>query len=521
MITPPQRTNVSKAAKNTATISLLKTVGSASTLLIDIAVAARFGFSGETDAFFLAFTVPRLIWSVLLVSANAVLVPIFTRKLSKEGQDRLWGLVSNLVNISLLVMGAVGVLGILVSPVLMRVLGLALYDATRALSVSLSMILFLMVIPAGANEVCVSLLNAMRIFGLPEGTILLRNLATLGILLWLAPTYGIYSVAMGYSTGAFLQLAALLVIMIVTKHYRYQLTFDFADEQTRYVFRQLRYPIIGAMFGQSSIVVERFLASFLPVGSISQLAYARRLFGALDRIFAGSVSTAFLPRFSAQFSVTNMANYRHSVTLALKMTLFISAPVAAGIIVLSPPTVELLFGRGVADAASLEMISLLFSVFALAIPITAANRILRMAYYSFDDTMTPFRNRMWVLALNIVIDIILLPFMGVVSLPIGFVVSLCIVTLYMFLQLGQQIDGYEPGLARFTAKIAVASAIMAGLVLVANRVFVSAGHLNIPVRLAPAVLLGILSYTAALLMLRVDEVSRFAGAITSRAAARS
>ncbi len=428
--------------------------------------------------------------------------------------------MSNLTNISLLVMGGIGLLGILLSPILMGVLGLALDDATQALSVTLSMILFLMVIPAGATEVFVAALNSTRMFGFPESTVVLRNVITLGAVLWLSPVYGIYSVAVAYSMGAFVQLAALAVIMLVTKRYRYHLTLDLGDEQTRFALRQLRYPVVGAVFGQGSILVERFLASFLPAGSITQLAYARRLYGALDSMFAGSVSTAFLPRFSAQFSAANMDNYRHSITMAMKMTLFITAPVAAGVIVLSNPAVEMLYGRGVGDAASLDMIALLLSIFALAIPLMAVYRILRMAYYSFDDTETPFRNRMVMLGLNIVIDVALLPFLGVVSLAIGFVASLCIMTLWMFLQLGRRIGGYETDLTVFAAKIAVAAALMAALVLAANGVIVSLGYFSVPLRLGPAIVIGALSYPIVLFLLRVDEVKRFARAIAARGYAR-
>jgi putative peptidoglycan lipid II flippase len=516
MNTPQQRTSGSKAAKNTAVISILKTFGFVSTILIDITVAARFGFSQETDAFFLAFTIPKLIMSILLVSMNAVLVPIFTRVMMKDGADKLWRVVSNLTNINLLALGGVGLLGVVLSPLLMRLFGIALDNETQALAVSLSAVLFLMVIPAGAIEVMAAALNSLRSFGAPEATILLRNLATLTVLLLLGSRYGIYAVAIGYSVAAFLQLAALGLILVVTKRLRYHLSLDFSEDNTRFAVTQMRYPLAGAVFGQGSIVVERFLASFLPTGSISLLAYARRLYAALDSMFAGSVSVAFLPRLSAQFSRENLENFRNSVTLALKMTLFITAPVAAGVIVLSSPTVELLYGRGEVDQASLDTIALLLSVYALAIPLMAVYRIIRMAYYSFNDTKTPFRNRMVMLGLNIVIDVALLPFLGVVSLAIGFVTSLFIMTVYMFWQLRREIGGYGPDLTVYAAKIGLAAILMASMVLIANSLIAWQGHLSLSVRLAPAIVVGAITYPLVLILLRVKEVKRIASSITAR-----
>ena len=517
MNSPQQSTVASKAVKNSAVISVFKTLGLASTLLIDIAIAAHFGFSQDTDAFFLAFTIPKLITSILLVSANSVLVPSFTKIMLQDGTEKLWRVVSNLTNIGLLALGALGLLGMLLSPLLMRLLGIALNTEARALATSLSVVLFVMVIPTGAVEVLTAALNALRSFGMPEATILLRNLVTLALVLLLSPRFGIYAVAIGYSAAAILQLAALGLVLGIGKRFRYHLSLDFAEEHTRFAIAQMRYPVVGSVFAQGGVVVERFAASFLTSGSISQLAYARRLYGALDSMFAGSISTAFLPRLSAQFSPGNLGNFRKSVALAIKMALFVAVPTALGVVVLSQPTVELLYGRGVVDQASLYMVAVLLRIFALAIPAMAVYRILQIAYYSFDDTKTPFRNSMYLLGLNIVIDLLLLVLgLGVLSFAAGYVISLSVATLYIFRLLKREIGGYEPDLAPFVAKIGVAAILMASLVLATNALIAWPKDLNVLIQLGTAVILGVVSYPLALLLLRVNEVTRIAKLLVAR-----
>ena len=89
---PPTRSpdSAKQVVKNSALLSALNVVVYASALLTDIMTARFFGLGRETDAFFIAFTIPQLIATILLISVDVSLVPLFSSTLIEEGRARLW-----------------------------------------------------------------------------------------------------------------------------------------------------------------------------------------------------------------------------------------------------------------------------------------------------------------------------------------------------------------------------------------------------------------------------------------------
>src|SRR5690606_8933477 len=98
-----------------------------------------------------------------------------------------------------------------------------------------------------------------------------------------------------------------------------------------------RWPIMGGVINQGNLIVERFLASFLPAGLVSALVYARRMFSSVDAILLGSISTAFFPRFSMQFAQSKINQYKGSILLSLRLTAFVTIPMTVLLILLSEP----------------------------------------------------------------------------------------------------------------------------------------------------------------------------------------
>jgi len=520
MSTLPRPTVVSAAIKNSVVISAFKTLGYASTLMIDMAIAARFGLSAETDAFFIAFTLPRLVTSILMIGASSVLIPVFTKVGIHDGIDRLWRLSSNLANIALLTMAVLGLSGVLLSPLLMMGFGIALEPSIRNMAVSMSALLFLTVMPAGATEVFTALLNSQHSFGVPEAVLLARNLLTLFLVLLLSPRYGIYAVVIGYVVAEGAQMLLLGAVLTILKGYRYRFILDFRDEHTRLVLRQLRYPTAGAALNQSYLVIERFISSFLPSGTVSALAYARRLVTALSSTFATSVSTAFLPRLSAQYMPENLGDFRRSVGLALKMALFITVPVALGAASLSVPLVELLYGRGKVDAYSVQLTAVLFGIFVAAIPFGSVVSILRSAYFSANDTKTPFVFGVFTLVTSVILGVTLTPFFGATGLALGYSLSAAATSTVLLWRLMRDIEYRAPDLALFTLKVVSAGGMMA---LVAYGV----AHFRTPhweprllTSMFASVTLGAAVYVIALLGLRTEEMAQITHAIKARLLSR-
>lgn len=445
--------------KNSAIVSFFNGLGFVSALLVDIIVASRFGISIETDAFFIAYTIPQFIASTITVAFSVVLVPIFTKVLVEDGHSKLWRITSILINLSLVVFLLLSLLGILGGSFIIRLQGAGLDNKTAELAVSLNMILFLMVIPLGGIEVMSSCLNALRDFSFPASSMLIQNGITFLLVYIFRNSFGIYAVAIGYTLAAWIRMLFLFIILF-KKGFNYQRSLDLKNPVVRDAIQKMKYPFMGALIGQSNLIVERFLASFLPTGGVSALGYARRLLRAVDHILLGGVSTAFLPRLSAQASPKETMEFNRSLALATKLAVFISFPSSAIIVGLSVLVVTLLFGRGAFSNEAVSITSILTSIYILGIPAEALFRVLRVSFYAHGNTKTPFNIRLFILIINIVLDFSFFYFLDALGLALALSLARTIGLIFTIVIVQRQYKLFKQDVILFTLKIGLASTIM-------------------------------------------------------------
>lgn len=506
--------------KNSAVISLFNGLGFASALLIDIVVAARFGLSQETDAFFVAFAIPQLLASVLLVAMNVALVPIFSTVLAEEGKRGLWYVSSNLANLGLLAGGALGVIGAAGSPLFVPLLGAGFDAPTQRLAVSLSVVVFLTVIPLGAVEVLKAASNSLQKFAVPAATALIRNLVTFVIVVLLSRQLGIRALALGYVLGTWAQLF-LMAGALFAGGFRYHRVLRAREPWTLKALRQVRPPMAGAVLGQSNILLERFLGSFLPPGVVSALTYARRILRAVDSMFLGSISTALLPRLSTQYARSDRQGFQRSLSLGLRLVAVVSIPASAGIIALSTPTVQFLFQRGAFDRGMTDTIAQLLILYVLGIPAAALFQILVTSYYATGDTQTPFYIRAGMLALNALLDTVLFFLWGAEGLPVGLSLTRLIAVGFVgWLLHRHRVGGFGLETTLFMTKVGLAGVVtgttmscLHGMIL---DVYRGGGTLQVGLRLGASVLAGAAAYALLLYVFRVEGIAQAFSLVRSR-----
>lgn len=502
----PEKTN-RLAILSAGKISIINSFGFFSALLIDVVVVGRFGLSQKTDALFIALTLPQLISSVSLVAINVALVPLFTKMLLAKGSSGQWKLTSNLVNLSLLLFVPVSLLGGFVSPFIVDLLGAGLNQPTKNLAIDLTHILFLMVIPLGAIEVMKATLNAMHSFAYPAATTMIKNMVIFLSILFI-PSLDIRVVAIGYVIANFVLLAFLMGSLFF-KGFHYQFSLNLDDKWTQEALRQMYHPLAGAVMGQGNVVVERFLASFLPFGAVSALGYARRVLRAVDNIFLGSVTTAFLPNLSAQSANSEIMKHKSTLTTSIKMLAFISFPITALIIGLSKSIVRLLFERGAFSVDDTQTMTLFLSIYVTSIPAWAIFQALQTAYYSTGDTKRPFLFRATAFVINIILDFFLFFAFKAQGLALALVLTRIVVTIISALVLHHRTKIIDLRLMSFMARIALSSFLLGAVTLVLQGQF---EHLNVmpPYAYLLDMLLraglGSLVFGLSLLILRVQEV---------------
>jgi putative peptidoglycan lipid II flippase len=497
--------------RTSSVISALAAVGVLSGFVVDAALAALFGAGATTDAFFIAGTIPFAVASVLLASANQALVPLISSWFKEQPRDVALVRVGRLLGSAVLIALGVAIVGAVASPVIPKLIAPGSSSRTKELAAGMSLLLFITVVTRTGAEVLRALLNARFSFVIPAAMPVVESVSVLAVMFPLAPRLGITSVAVGYVVGGFLQLGFMAGVA-----HRRRLSVrprvGFRDPEIRRGLRLLTLPLTATGLNMGARATERFLASFLPAGSITILNYAWVIVNSLGgAIFFRSVIVALLPRLS-EAKEDERASVRILVD-GIRIMAVISLPLTALVIVLAEPLIAFAFQRGAFTAGATALLASVLAIYALQFPLDAFTRVLLSHAYARLDMVTPFKNGVLGVVLDIVLAAALFLLLGVQGLALAYVLASVGNLTHAFLAVRSRVRLDVRPLLRLLGKTAVASAVGGFAALAVLRVLPAATDiLWRAMRLGVPGIVGLAAVAGALLVLRV----RMAAALRRR-----
>jgi putative peptidoglycan lipid II flippase len=378
----------------------------------DLIIAFTLGAGPVADAFFVAFRLPNLLRRLFAEgSLTMAFVPVFTKTKNAQGNDEAFILARSVQIWLLIIVGAITILAIIFAKPLTAIIapGFRTSPEIFDLTVTLVRICFPYILFISSVALCMGILNSMNHFFAPAVAPALMNITL--IVCALAAYYGGFNVALYLSAGVFLS-------GIVQWYFQYpflkKIGFSWKGSWSLKhpgVFRigRLMLPsVFGAAVYQLNIVIGTVLASFLAAGSISYLYYADRLVQFPLGVFAVAISTVALPSLSVMAGAGDMAGFKNTLSTSLSLSLFVALPSTAGLIGLSHPLIEVIFGRGEFAPAAVQATSLALIGYAVGLPAFSSVRPLVSAFYALEDTITPVKIAVISLIINIGLGILLM-----------------------------------------------------------------------------------------------------------------
>ena len=380
--------------------------------LRDMIVANAFGAGQSADAFFVAFGIPNILRVLFAEGAlSAAFIPVFTQIRTSGGDNAARSLSGALIVSLALILGVVTVLGIWAAPFIKKVLvpGFIQDPAKYALTVTLTRLMFPFLFFVGLAAVAAGILNTLGHFLTPALTPVFFNFSVIGCTLCLAPALDIPIT--GLAWGVVIGGAVQLVVLLKPLHARGQLPrlrWDPGHAGSRRIAKLMVPALFGFSIAQISTLSDRLLASFLVGGSISFLYYANRLLQFPLGIFGIALTIAIFPALSRHAAREERREFVETLGEGLRLVLFVSLPSAVGLALLAEPIVQVLFQRGAFSAQDTVMTSRAVLAYAFGLVGYAAVKIVVSAFYSLQDMRTPVKIAAWVLAVNIILNVILM-----------------------------------------------------------------------------------------------------------------
>ncbi len=384
--------------------------------LRDVVIAWYFGAGLASDAFFVAFRIPNLLRRLFAEGSLSIsFVPVYTEYLANESREEANHLARSALQLLSLILLAVTIAGIALSPLIVRIIAPGFADSPEklVLTVSLTRMMFPYIFFIGLVALCMGILNSLGHFAAPALAPLMLSLAMIAAVYAISPHLAspVTGLAVGVIVGGILQLALQLPFLV-----RYGIRFwqraHLLHPGLKQVGRLMLPAVFGAAVYQVNILIGTLLASLLPEGSVSFLYYADRLVQFPLGIFAIAIATAVLPSLSRQIAAREIDAARKTFAYALKLVFFITVPAMVGLIILRNPIVGLLFKRGAFDAQTTRMTAYALLFYAVGLWAFSAVRIVVATFYALQDTRTPVVIATISILANIALGVILMQWLS-------------------------------------------------------------------------------------------------------------
>jgi len=411
--TDNENDRVTKAAGVVGSATLLSRILG---FIRDVVIAWFFGAGLSSDAFFVAFRIPNLLRRLFAEgSLSVAFIPVFTETLTRQGKDEAFEMARSAVRLLSVLLVVVAIAGIILSPLIIRIIAPGFTDAPEKLSVTifLTRLMFPYIFFIGMVALSMGILNVLGHFAAPALAPVFLNISIIGSVFLISPNMKdpVTGLAIGVVIGGFLQLG-LQVPFLIKKGFYFWQKAKFFHPGLKKIGRLMLPTIFGAAVYQINILVGTLLASLLPEGSVSYLYYADRLVQFPLGIFAIATATAVLPSISRQAAKKDLQAVQDTFGYAMKLVFFITIPSMVGLIVLREPIVALLFKRGAFDAKTAHLTAYALLYYSVGLWAFSAVRIVVSTFYALQDTKTPVRMAVISVCANIILGIVLMRPMG-------------------------------------------------------------------------------------------------------------
>ncbi|WP_405440076.1 virulence factor MviN [Streptomyces avidinii] len=358
---PPLGRFLAKAAAVTAGLTA---AGAVFGLVRDQTIAHLFGAGHDSDAFLIAWTVPEMASTLLIEDAMALLmVPAFSHALARRAaaragltrrearvQDPVRLLVGATLPRLVVLLAAVATVLVMAAPAVVAVLAPGLPDPR--LAIECTRLTALTVLSFGIAGYFSAALRAHRSFVPPAAIYVSYNVGIIGTMLALHALWGVRAAAAGVAVGGLLMALVQLPAFVRNVGFGPPRAKRSAprnqrdrDRPTLIAFGVIAPVIFFAVFRQSQVLVERFLAASLPSGAISHLNYAQKV-AQMPMVLSLMICTVTFPVVAQAMAGGEREKARRRVERDLALASLAVLMGTALVIGYAPQIIQVLFERG-------------------------------------------------------------------------------------------------------------------------------------------------------------------------------
>jgi putative peptidoglycan lipid II flippase len=241
---------------------------------------------------------------------STAFVTTFSKTTAMEGDQAAWRLANKVATLTIVVLSAITILGIIFAPWLVAVLAPGFEGEKATLTITLTRVMYPFILLVSLAALVMGMLNAKNLFGVPAMASSFFNLGSIvaGVLLgwWLDASFGpkaILGLAIGTLIGGGLQLA----VQLPSLHrlgYVFHPDFQWRDTGVKAILRLMGPSVVAASTTQVNVLINSVFASGLGDGPTFWLNVAFRLMQLPLGLFGVALGEWPRPAISSPFGAS-------------------------------------------------------------------------------------------------------------------------------------------------------------------------------------------------------------------------
>jgi putative peptidoglycan lipid II flippase len=457
-----------RIARSTAFFSIATAASRVVGLLREVIAAGYFGVQGAMSAFTVAFLVPNLIRALFADAAlQPAFVPVFTEQLEKKNYREAFRLASTLLLLVTMVLGAIAALFILFAPVVMPLFVPGFSDQLQDLTVSLSQVLFPILVLLGISGVVVGILNSYDRFGAFAISPLFWNLTIILVLVVVEPMLSeddrIYAYAIGILAGTAVQLAIPAWDLRNTP-FKFNWSFNWRDPGVRRVLLLMLPVTISLGLINFNFLISAMIGSLVSEEAPAAIEKAFRIYQLPQGIFSVAVATVLFPTLARFASRGAIDDLRGTLANGMRLILFVLVPAAVAILALSEPIIRLVYQRGEFGPEATTLVATALFWFAFSLPTNGLYLLQTRTFFGLQRPWMATKLAGLDLIVSTVASLALYKPFGIGGIVAGTGIGTTVAMAAQVVILRRELGGLELNrlLAAFV-RILIASAVLAGV----------------------------------------------------------
>ncbi len=422
-----------KLIKSFSVLALITVITQLLMMVRNMLMANHFGVSAEMDSYNLANVLTVSTMGIVSAAVTTILIPLLSNlDDSKEKRESINTFITVLGLFSLFL----SLLFFIFGYPLISLFTPGQASEIQVLTFQLTLILSISQLFKVYTGISTAFLQTNEDFINPKMATLLASMVSLSYFIFSAsPNIYAITIVLGVS---FIVEAIYIAIKQRKIAFELKLCLKFSNPTFKLLMKNTVPIILSSAAFQASLVVSNFIASYFGTGYVSIFGYGNQIVNIFHSLIILNIIMMLYPNLARKFD-ESIDSAKKSLVTYINLTNLLVIPIVFGFIAVGDIIIEILFERGNFSSENTQQVYLMSAILFLSFPINTVRDYIYRSFYCLNDTRTPSRNSLFVVVINIILIVILIPVVKVYAIAIGPVLSSIISLLLSYNKLKRKI----------------------------------------------------------------------------------